>query len=101
MSAANTRECFRECLGKTVKGVLFDALPAGRADLARGTKTLIFDDGTGLTFASNGSFWPECKEELQRAIADKHQELLLSQAAIKKALRVAGVVLPAPKRKRA
>ncbi len=55
MVASNTRDCFRACVGKLVTGVMFDALPVGSRQLATGTKTLIFDDGSGLTVAINGA----------------------------------------------
>ena len=29
MAASNTKECFRECVGKKVVGVLFDVMPLG------------------------------------------------------------------------
>ncbi len=68
MVASNTKDCFRVCVGKSIKGVLFDALPVSRDDLADGTKTLVFEDGTGLTVASNGAFWLESEKDIERAI---------------------------------
>ena len=56
MAASNTKECFRECVGKKVVGVLFDAMPSGHRDLSRGTKTLLFDDGSGLQSPRMGRF---------------------------------------------
>ena len=90
MVASNTKDCFRECIGKRVKGVLFDALPAGRNDLAAGTKTLIFDDGSGLTIASNGSFWLEAQEEIQRAVSCRLAELEKTKDEIAEVLAAAG-----------
>jgi hypothetical protein len=75
MSASNTKECFRECVGKKVKGVLFNALPFGSRELAHGTKTLIFDDGSGITFSNNGTYWRELPEEVTRAIKNAKKEL--------------------------
>jgi hypothetical protein len=54
-ATSNTFECFRDVIGLKVVGVLKDAMPPSRRDLAAGTKTLVFEDGTGLTFAPNGS----------------------------------------------
>lgn len=90
MAASNTKDCFRECIGKRVKGVLFDAMPVGRADLARGTKSLIFDDGTALTIGSNGSFWVEGVEEVRRAIQVQRAALEATKAAISEVLVAAG-----------
>jgi hypothetical protein len=91
-AASNTRDCFRECLGKRVKGVLFDALPPNRPDLAAGTKTLIFGDGTGLTIASNGSFWLENPEAIKRAIALRKKKLKDMKAEIAEVLAAAGAL---------
>ena len=71
MTASNTKECFTDCIGKTVLGCLFDAFPSNRRDLAAGTKTIVFDDGTGLTIASNGSFWPENRKDVETVIRRK------------------------------
>lgn len=68
MAASNTKECFRECGGKKVVGGLFDAMPSGRSDLSRGTKTLLFDDGSGLTISAKGAFWVEHPEEVKRVL---------------------------------
>jgi hypothetical protein len=75
MVASNTKDCFRACIGKRIKGLLFDALPVGRDDLAAGSKTMIFEDGTGLVIASNGSFWLENEREIQRAVECHRSEL--------------------------
>jgi|WetSurSiteA1Bulk_404760.scaffolds.fasta_scaffold141295_1 hypothetical protein len=73
-----------------VKGVLFDALPVGRQDLAMGTETLIFDDGTGLTFASNGSYWRESAEHVVRAIDQRKRALREAHSEIAEVLALAG-----------
>jgi hypothetical protein len=90
MVASNTKDCFRECIGKRVKGVLFDAMPIGRLDLARGTKSLIFDDGTALTIGGNGSFWIDGVEEVNRAILIRRKELEDTKAEISEVLIAAG-----------
>lgn len=92
MAASNTKDCFKEVIGKSVIGVLFDALPVGRHDLAQGTKTLVFDDGTGLTISSNGSFWRENAEDVKRAIDIKGQELAATKDCIEAVLALAGKV---------
>lgn len=71
MTASNTRECFKDCIGKKVVGVLFDALPWDRDELSKGSKTLLFDDGTALTIAANGTFWIDLPGEVRRAISKR------------------------------
>jgi hypothetical protein len=88
--SANTKDCFRECIGRTVVGVLFDALPVNRRDIAAGTKTLVLDDGRGLTIASNGSFWIDSAEEVARAIRSKRQQLAATQSELEGVLELAG-----------
>lgn len=89
-AASNTQDCFREVVGKTVIGVLFNAMPPCRHDLAQGTKTLIFDDTTGLTIANNGSFWLESATDVQQAIRKREAELKRVNKEISEVLRLAG-----------
>ena len=93
MSAANTQDCIRDLIGKTVVGVLFDALPVNHQDLAVGTKTIVFDDGMGFTFNSRGAFWRETAKDITRAVGLKEQELRSIEADIKDVLTVAGKVV--------
>ena len=67
MAASNTKDAVRELIGKRIVGVLFDTIPLGRADLSAGTKTLVFDDGTGFTVTSHGAFWRESENAIARA----------------------------------
>jgi hypothetical protein len=90
-ATANTDECFSICIGRRVIGVLFDALPVNRRDIAAGTKTLVFEDGYGLTISSAGSFWTEDKDEIARAIRYKREELSKTSAEIEGVLALAGV----------
>jgi len=90
MAASNTPDCFREFVGKRVKGVLFDALPLGRADLSAGTKTLVFEDGRGLTIAHNGGFWIDSPEHVERAVIILRKELEAAQRGLKDILALAG-----------
>lgn len=87
---SNTPDCFRDCVGRQVTGVLFDTFPLGRYDLSGGTKTLIFDDGYGLTISSNGSYWIENPEDVQRGLARKQRELMQIDADLIEAVRYAG-----------
>lgn len=90
MPASNTKDCFREFVGKKVKGVLFDALPVSDRSLANGNKTLIFEDGRGLTISNNGSFWIENEKEIGRAIELKKDELESNRKDIEDVLVAAG-----------
>jgi len=90
MAAANTRSCFSEFIGQSVVGVIFDALPPSNRDVARGTKTLIFDDGRGLTFASNGSYWIDNADDVRRAIRRREQELRATESELVGVLALAG-----------
>jgi len=90
MPASNTKDCFREFVGKRIKGVLFDALPWSRLDLAAGTKTLVFEDGRGLTVASNGSFWIDSADDVKIAIDRVKRELKANQRDVKDVLKLAG-----------
>ena len=92
MASSNTKECFRESIGRTIVGVLFNALPFGRYDLAQGTTTMVFDDGSGLTVASNGSFWQESRDVVERAVASQRGELERAKADLEDVLRVAGAL---------
>ena len=92
MAASNTRECFSECVGRRIIGVLFHALPVGRRDLAAGTKTLVFDDGTGLTFTGNGAYWQEPADEIARAVAERRRALDAAKNEIADVLALAGAL---------
>lgn len=92
MPASNTPACFEEFINQKMVGVLYDALPVNRRDLAAGTKTLIFEDGRGLTITSSGAYWIDAAEEVNRAIVQLHEELQRTKARIANVLKVAGVV---------
>jgi hypothetical protein len=90
MPAANTRGCFNEFVGQRLIGLLFDALPVNRRDIAAGTRTLIFEDGRGLTIAPNGSYWIDSADEVARAVRDTARKLDVTAAQLREALAVAG-----------
>jgi len=90
MTASNTYDCFREFVGQKVLGVLFNALPLNRRDLSDGTKTLIFEDGRGLTIASNGSYWIDDKENISIAIREKQQVLEKTKTDLQGVLALTG-----------
>jgi hypothetical protein len=83
MTASNSRECLESFIGARLTGVLLDAY----ADASY--KTLIFDDGRGLTFSGEGAFWAESKEGISRAIARRKAELKKTQIELEKMLKLA------------
>lgn len=92
MAASNTFDCFRECIGLRVVGVLRDAMPVSDRGLAKGTKTLVFEDGTGLTMAPNGSYWRESSNEIDRAISVRKRELDALNRDVADVLATAGAL---------
>ncbi len=69
-------DCFRSCIGKRVVGFLFDSVPHGQNDLAAETQTIIFDDGTGLTFAPTLGCWMvESVKDVEKAIDNQLTKL--------------------------
>ena len=90
-AASNTRECFIDCIGLKVSGVLFDALPLSRRDLRAGKRTLLFEDGTGLSISANGSFWRESKNDIFGAIREKEAELASASNEHRAVLELAGL----------
>lgn len=90
--ASNTPDCFSEFIGQKVVGALFNALPVNRKDLSRGTKTLIFEDGRGLTISSIGTYWIENAEEITRAVRATERKLKATQRELAGVLDLAGAV---------
>jgi hypothetical protein len=90
-AGSNSRECFTEFIGQRVVGVLFDALPLHHRDIADGTKTLVFEDGRGLTITARGSFWVSTADEVQRAVKRKVRDLKATESEIQAVLDLAGV----------
>ena len=93
MSAANTAECILQFRGKKLVGVLFYALPSTNADIAGRTITLVFDDGTGLSFSgvdSRPSFWAERREDVESGTNRLIAQLEASGAKIRELLELRG-----------
>ena len=88
-ATSNTDECFSICVGRRVVGVLFGALPLSNAAIARGTRTLVFEDGYGLTISNKGTYWTETKDDVARAIARKRDELGRTQRELEQVLQLA------------
>jgi hypothetical protein len=88
-AASNTVECVLEHRGKVIAGVMMGQLPLGRADLASGTVTIIFTDGSGFTF--RGSFWSETKDDVSRALGRFREQMEAAGLFAAEALRLAGM----------
>lgn len=90
MPASNTKEAIRELVGRRIIGVMFDALPLNDRKLQAGNKTLIFEDGTGFTFNTTGSFWLETSNDIGRAVAVVRSQLEATQQELAGVLELAG-----------
>ena len=94
MSASNTHECFREFIGQRLTGLLFGVLPVDRSDIGAGTKTLIFEDGRGLTLSPHGTYWIDSAREVARGVEQRKREIANQQRELSEQLANA-VVVPA------
>jgi hypothetical protein len=90
-AVSNSQDCFRVCIGRKVIGVLFDALPIGTRELRAGSKTLIFEDGYGLTISSHGTFWTESADNIRRAIRERESELAAASNEHREVLKLTGL----------
>lgn len=90
--ASNTPDVWRAALGETIRGVLFEALPLSDRSLSRGTRTLVFESGWGITVSSTGTFWTESPEAISRAIELERKKLEENQAEITNVLHLAGAL---------
>ena len=81
---ATKNECFTDCIGKKVIGVLFGVNgPPGRS-------TIVFDDGSGLTFDRvTGSVWLELPPHIKATIQRRLEALIATQGEIATVLGVA------------
>jgi hypothetical protein len=84
--SSNTRECFSEFIGQKIIGVLFN-VPTSRG--RENTKTIVFEDGRGLTI-QNGSFWIEEKEFVAQAIQKRIDELSQVEKELSGLVKLAG-----------
>jgi hypothetical protein len=89
MATANTLECIEEFKGQALRGVL----TGNRKNAITGvtsTKTLIFEDGRGLTFSSNGSYWTESAEEIAERVKKIVGELERAGESARRTLEAIG-----------
>ena len=70
MATANTKAVFREAVGKKIVGVYWET-PGEYGQAV----VLVLDDGTGLAFNSNGSYWTVSVDEVRRCVRQRRQEL--------------------------
>lgn len=75
MPESNTTELFESAVGKKIIGVLlnFSGAPQLAGDQV-GNRTYIFDDGSGLTFRSNGAFWGESRKSILGELRRRRSE---------------------------
>ena len=81
----NTPDCFMKLFGKKLTGVVFNALPhgeAGRNDRVKGTKTLLFENGEGITVYNGGFYRWESSYNISVAIKQRVQELRAAEFKI-------------------
>jgi hypothetical protein len=88
--ASNTRDCFGAFVGQRLIGLLFDACPPSRRDIAAGTATMVFEDGRGLVFASNGAFWIESADDVRRALQASQDALTSIERDLRDVITLAG-----------
>lgn len=88
MLTSNTPACFTEFIGHEVIGFLRGGLHGYGPD----TKTLVFDDGRGLTINDNGAYWVTSAEEVQRAVSRRQSELKSTKAELRRVIDLAGAL---------
>lgn len=88
MSASNTWDCFRECVGRKIVGVL------RVQDGERNLKLLIFDDGTGLTLNDNGAYWREASDTVAKFVGREKARLQELHDDLREALEADGLTTP-------
>jgi hypothetical protein len=99
----SNQDVFTSCVGRTVVGVLTDAIPQGRYDEAAGSLALVFDDGTALLWHSRMN--RVCRvsvEDVAAVVADRTAQLEKLSEQLTEMQTLAGVDalrarLPLPK----
>ena len=86
MAASNTKEVFREVIGKKVVGVYWERNDHGEAAV------LVLDDGSGLAFNHNGSHWNVSAEDIALRVQHRRMELARAYADLNDILKVEGVL---------
>ncbi len=87
---SNSRECLAALRDKKIVGFLQGALPVSRSDIARGTTTLVFEDGTGFTFNGIGAYWHESADDVKRALERLRSQLEETGGTLAAILGMAG-----------
>lgn len=70
MATSNTIDVFREAVGRKIVGLYTE-----HHDIAGQIKVLVFDDGSGLAFGSNGAHWSVDKHEIRQQVIRRREEL--------------------------
>ena len=95
-AAANTKDCFRALVGERIVGVMFDALPLGNKGAANGAKTLVLEDGRGLTITGTGTYWLDSAEDVARAVERARRDLVHAHRELAALVDLAGLVESRP-----
>lgn len=87
MATSNTKEVFREAVGKRIVGLF-----TTHGEIAGTTTVLVLDDGTGVAVASNGSHWSLAKKEVKRRVYERRRELEALQADLRDVIASEGAL---------
>ncbi len=90
MPASNTLSCFEEFFGQKFIGILVGELPLNDKSVSSKTKTLVFEDGRGLTISSNGSYWVNNAKDVSLAIQRVRERLERNSGSLRTILELAG-----------
>jgi hypothetical protein len=92
MAASNTDDCFREFFGLKLVGLIGDVWPLRSQSENTTYKTLIFEDGRGITLSSNGSWWVASKEDVSKAVGTLRNILEKQKKDIEEVAKLAGII---------
>lgn len=87
MPASNTLDCFHEFVGQRLVGLTLGRTPSGSE-----VRTLVFEDGRGLSISSNGSYWVSPAEVVRCRIDEMRDELERTRRDIERVLALSGEV---------
>ena len=82
MPASNTFDCFREFIGQKVLGVFQNP--------KSGEKTLVFEDGRGLTFSGQSTYWVTSAGDITLAVFHMRKDLEKLSKDLKDVIKLAG-----------
>lgn len=86
MATSNTKEVFREAVGKKIVGLYSEC-----REIAGEIIVLVLDDGTGLAFGRNGSHWTVTREEVRNRARQRQAELENVQRDLRDVMALEGM----------